>query len=82
MVVTEALELGILIRGMVVVLKSALMSLQWFIFEGWLQQNRDGVLSARYLGPVATEARSRPLSGQGESTGLNETALAFDDGDD
>jgi len=36
MVVNEALELGILSRGSATELKSALTSLRWFMFEGWL----------------------------------------------
>jgi len=36
MVVNDVLELGVLSRGLVASLKSTLMGLRWFIFEGWL----------------------------------------------
>jgi len=50
MVVSEALELGVLNRNLVEDLKSTLIGLRWFIFEAWLQLNKNDLLVARQTG--------------------------------
>jgi len=74
-VVNDALELGMLSRGLAPIMKSVLTGLPWFIFEGWLQQNRDSILRACQPSPAAAEARLGPSSGQDESIDSNRALL-------
>lgn len=56
MVINDALELDVLSRNLAEDLKSALVGLQWYIFEAWLQHNKSSLLQAHCLGPVSPGA--------------------------
>jgi len=60
MVVNEALELGVLTRGLVEDMKYALTSLQWSTFESWLQANRSALIVARQFEPYGARAGLTP----------------------
>ncbi|KAJ8439645.1 hypothetical protein Cgig2_021657 [Carnegiea gigantea] len=82
MVVNDALELDVLRRDMVELLKSALIGLRWSTFEVWLRRNKDGFLRAHSLGPVNPEVGTGPAGDQEACSGSNDVPPPPSDNDD